>query len=235
MDRKKETTQLDPIDVACQACPMRNERDDASPAGDHTDDEPQILVGISFEDLFRAQEFLTAATRLAANGSLRLRDAVMVVKDEHGKTVVRETTDPQPGRAALGGAMWAGLFGLLLGGPVGLLAGTALGAGAGAVTAHVVDIGISDEWVAWFREAVQPDTATVALLVTQLDRDALVAEARRFTGAHLVYANLEQSTLDQISEGLGEPRPPTSDAEVSDLSQTSAGSQPEGDRGTPGS
>ena len=44
--------------------------------------------------------------------------------------------------------------------------------------------------------------------MTELDREALVAEARRFTGAHLVYANLEQSTLDRISDGLGEARPP---------------------------
>ncbi len=171
--------------------------------GDPQDGEPQILVGISFDDLFRAREFLTAATRLAANGSLALRDAVIVVKDENGRTMVRETTDPQPKQAALGGAMWAGLFGLLLGGPVGLLAGSAIGAGAGAVTAHVVDLGISDEWVAWFREAVQPDTATVALLVSDLDREALVAEARRFSGAHLVYANLDQATLDRITDGLG--------------------------------
>ena len=128
---------------------------------------------------------------------------MLVVKDEDGKTIVRETTDPQPKQAALGGAMWAGLFGLLLGGPVGLLAGSALGAGAGAVTAQIVDIGISDEWVAWFRQAVQPDTATVVLLVSDLDRDALVSEARRFSGAHLVYANLDQSTLDRITEGLG--------------------------------
>ena len=165
---------------------------------------PQILVGVSFEDQFRAQEFLTAATRLAARGELVLKDAVLVMKDSAGKTVVRETTDPQPGRSALSGAMWAGLFGLILGGPVGWLAGTALGAGAGAVTAHVVDLGISDEWVAWFREAVRPGTATVALLVTDLNRTALVEEARRFTGAHLVYANLDEGTLDRISDALGD-------------------------------
>lgn len=168
--------------------------------------EPQILVGISFSDLFRAREFLTAATRLAANDALVLRDAVLVVKDPEGKTIVRETTDPQPKQAALGGAMWAGLFGLLLGGPVGLLAGGAIGAGAGAVTAHVMDLGISDEWVAWFRDAVQPDTTTVVLLVSDLDRNALVAEASRFSGARLVYANLDQATLDRITAGLGGSR-----------------------------
>ena len=208
---------------------MREERHKHKTGDDETDDEPQILVGISFNDLFRAQEFLTAATRLAANDALRLRDAVIVVKDENGRTMVRETTDPQPKRAALGGAMWAGLFGLLLGGPVGLLAGSAVGAGAGAVTAHIIDIGISDEWVAWFREAVKPNTATVALLVTELDREALVAEARRFTGAHLVYANLDQSTLDRISDSLGEARQAaegTMSGSLESADGTSAGETP---------
>ena len=163
---------------------------------------PQTLVGISFPDIFRAQEFMTAATGLAAHGSLKLKDAVLVVKDADGKTHVKETIDPEPGRTALSGALWAGLFGLVLGGPVGWAAGLAVGAGAGAVTAKVVDLGISDEWVGWFRAAVQPDTATVALLAEDLDRNALVAEASRFTGAELVYANLDEHTLDRIKDAL---------------------------------
>ena len=179
---------------------------------------PESLVGISFDDVFRAQEFLTAATRLAAHGDFQIIDAVIVLKDKDGKTHVRETTDPQPGRSAMSGALWTGLFGLLLGGPVGWIAGAAVGAGAGAVTAKVVDLGISDEWVAWFRDAVQPDTATIVLLVTHLDREALVTEAARFTGAELVYANLDESTIDRIKDALGdthtaapgEPSTPTS-------------------------
>ncbi len=163
---------------------------------------PQTLVGISFPDIYRAQEFLTAATGLAAKGNLKLKDAVLVVKDADGKTHVKETIDPEPGRTALSGALWAGLFGLVLGGPVGWAAGLAVGAGAGAVTAKVVDLGISDEWVGWFRAAVQPDTATVALLAEDLDRNALVAEASRFTGAELVYANLDDHTLERIKDAL---------------------------------
>ena len=72
-----------------------------------------VLTSYTFADTFRAQEFLTAATRLAANQSLRLRDAVIVTKDATGKTVVRETVDLQPGRSAMSGALWAGLFGWL--------------------------------------------------------------------------------------------------------------------------
>ena len=174
----------------------------------HRSDEenaPQTLVGISFENTFRAQEFLIAASGLAAAGQLILKDAVMVVKDGSGKTVVHETTDPPAGRTALSGAMWAGLFGLILGGPVGWIAGLVVGAGVGAVTAKVVDLGITDEWVAWFRDAVQPGTATVALLVEDLDRDALVAEAARFTGAKFVYANLDAATIDRLRVALVSP------------------------------
>ncbi len=185
---------------------MKHEQPEAQPdeLTDEPTDEgiPQTLVGISFPDIFRAQEFMTAATGLAAKGSLKLKDAVLVVKDDDGKTHVKETIDPEPGRTALSGALWAGLFGLVLGGPVGWAAGLAVGAGAGVVTAKVVDLGISDEWVGWFREAVQPDTATVALLAEDLDRNALVAEASRFTGAELVYANLDHLTLDRIKNAL---------------------------------
>ena len=76
--------------------------------------------------------------------------------------------------------------------------------GAGAITAKVVDIGISDEWVSWFREAVRPDTATLAILVDDFDRNALVAEAARFPGAELVYTSLDELTLDRIKDALGQ-------------------------------
>jgi len=173
----------------------------------------QTLVGISFADSFRAREFLTAATRLAANQRLRLRDAVFVAKDDSGKTVVRETTDPQPGRTALSGALWAGLFGLILGGPVGWIVGAGVGAGTGAVAAKVIDHGVSDEWVGWFREAVEAGTTTLVLLVEDLDRAALVEELQRFAGARLVYANLDPLWLDRIDAALGETSstPPASE------------------------
>ena len=60
----------------------------------HTDDVSQTLVGISFENAFRAQEFLLAVGGLAAAGELKLADAVTVLKDQSGKTVVQETVDP---------------------------------------------------------------------------------------------------------------------------------------------
>jgi uncharacterized membrane protein len=168
------------------------------------DEIPQTLIGIAFPDAFRAQEFFTAATRLSVQGHLKLKDAVFVSKDQSGKTMVRETADPQPGRTAVSGAVWAGLFGLLLGGPVGWVAGAAIGAGAGAITAKAVDLGITDEWVGWFREAVQPGTTILAILAEDVDRQALTDELSRFHSAHLVYANLDPMWLDRIHAALGE-------------------------------
>jgi uncharacterized membrane protein len=174
------------------------------------DEIPQTLVGIAFSDSLRAQEFLTATTRLALNKQLVLRDAVFIAKTDDGHTVVRETIDPSPGRSALTSAMWTGLVGLLLAGPVGLGVGAAVGAGTGAVTAKVVDLGIPDEWVAWFREAAQPGTTILALLVTDLNREALLKEFERFEGAHLVYANLDEATLERLRAALGEAHDKTS-------------------------
>jgi uncharacterized membrane protein len=186
------------------------------------DDKPQTLVGVSFQDSFRAQEFMSAASRLASRHSLQVHDAVVVAKDDNGHTRVVETIDPQPGRAALSGAMWTGLLGLLLMGPVGWLAGGVIGAGAGAVAAKAVDLGVPDEWVAWFRDAVQPGTTTVVLLLTDVNMDALVEEAKRFVGAELIYANLDPISFDRVLSAFG-GTPRTADDTAGDTSGDTAG------------
>jgi len=187
---------------------------------DQGEGTPRTLVGISFGDALRAQEFLTAATRLGVNGKLKLIDAVIVTKGDDGRTMVRETVDLQAGRTALSGALWAGLFGLILGGPVGWAVGAGVGAGTGAVAAKVIDHGVSDEWVEWFRQSVQPGTTTLALLVEDLDQAALVSELERFTGATLVYANVDADWLDRMRVALGEatsvtPSAPTAPSDES--------------------
>jgi len=172
-------------------------------------DNNDALVGISLGDAFRAQELLTAITRLNANGQLKLRDAVVVVKDEAGGTRVRETIDPQPGPSALSGAVWTGLLGLVLGGPVGWLAGAALGAGVGAGAAKVIDVGVPDEWVTWFRDAVRPGTTTLVLLMGDVYVGSLAKELERFPGASLVHATLPESAISLLREATGEVSEPT--------------------------
>ena len=102
---------------------------DASDRGDTaTPGVNDTIVGVSFDDRFRATEFLTAMGRLASRKELVLKDVVLVTKADDGTTRVEESTDPTTGRAALSGALWASLLGLILGGPVGWVAGGVVGA-----------------------------------------------------------------------------------------------------------
>ena len=176
-------------------------------APDHHDTGNDVLFGISFSGPLLAQEFLMAMTRISAEGHLGMKDAVLVVKDADGKVHVRETVDPQPGRSAASGAMLAGFLGLLVGGPVGWIAGLGIGAGAGAITAKVVDLGIPDAWVDWFKEAVQEGTATVVVLADQVDLRVLEPEVHRFAGAKLVHTTLPVDALTRLQDALKPDEP----------------------------
>lgn len=172
---------------------------------DHNESESSTIVGLSFEDPYRAQEFQVAAVGMVAKHDLELLDVVTIVKDHDDRTRVIESIDPTPGQSAISGGMWAGLFGLLLGGPIGFAAGAAFGAGVGAVTAKVVDLGLPDAWVAWFREAVRPGTTTVVLLLDSPNVETVLSELERFTGARLVYANVPPDVIDRIRTAIDDP------------------------------
>ena len=174
-----------------------------------SDQDPSRLAAISFDDELRAVELMTAMTRLAREQKLRIVDAVFVVKDESGRTHVRETTDLQTGSTALGAGLWSGLFGLILGGPVGMLVAGGIGAGAGALTAKLVDVGVTDEFVEQLRELVRPATTTLCLLADHIDNDAVLAELSRFPGARYVAGNLPMEGIRRVREALGDAAPLT--------------------------
>jgi uncharacterized membrane protein len=161
-----------------------------------------VIIGVSFTRHVLAQQYLLAMGGLKESGALDLQDAVVVNKSEDGVVKVVETIDPTPGRAALNGAMWTSLLGLVLGGPVGWIAGLGIGAASGAVTAKIVDLGIPDEWVAWFRDAVEPGTSTVVILAEHVHVPALAEEAKRFAGAELLYTSMPDHAYQQLRAAL---------------------------------
>ena len=124
---------------------------------------------------------------------------MIVTKALDGGVKVTETIDPTPGRSALSGAAWTGLLGLIVGGPVGWLAGIGIGAGAGAVTAKMVDLGIPDDWVDWFKQAVRPGTSAVIILAEEVDMLALQHEAERFPGAELIESTLPDAAIADLT------------------------------------
>jgi uncharacterized membrane protein len=192
-------TSLPPPEITglSDAAPTADVISETMPPGDD-----EALFGISFADVFRAEEFLMALRGMASRGDLKLNDAVVVYKSDDGSVRARETKDLQPGGTAVSGAMWTGLIGLLIGGPIGFVAGLGIGAGAGAITAKVVDIGIPDEWVDWFKQAVHPHTSTVVALASHVDLAKLYHEAQRFAGAELVHTTLRPGASADLAAAL---------------------------------
>lgn len=166
------------------------------------DPDAQVIIGVSFDNVIKAQEYLLAMGRLRQSGVLELQDAVTVTKGDDGKVNVTETIDPTPGKAAISGGMWMGLLGLVIGGPIGWVAGIGIGAGAGAVAAKVIDLGIPDEWVDWFKDTVEPGTSTVIILARHVQVHALAKEAERFQGAQLLYTSLPDHAMDRLDEAF---------------------------------
>ena len=58
---------------------------------------------------------------------------------------------------------------------------------------------VPDEWIDWFREAVRPGTATIVVLVEDLDVAAFRAEVDRFAGAEILHTTLRAGALAELN------------------------------------
>jgi uncharacterized membrane protein len=156
---------------------------DAPPPDAGTADDAekhQHVVAILFDKPTRADEALLALVHVQQEGGIEISDAVIVAKPDEGRTVIRQTTDVTPGRAALGGAWLGTLVGLLFGGPIG---GALAGAAGGALYAKLVDIGLDDGWVKQMSEWIDPGTSALLLLLNDpVVRDEALKELGRFEG-----------------------------------------------------
>jgi len=159
----------------------------------------QQLAVLAFDSALRAQEFMTAVLRLQQEGKILVQDAVFVSKDEAGNARVVETTDPTPASAALGAGTWGLLFGALLAVPV---AGLVVGAASGALMAKLTDTGVPDDFVGEVRELVAPGRTALALLVSHIDRDAVLGELARFQGAELISGTLSPAAVEAVQAAL---------------------------------
>jgi len=87
------------------------------------------LVAIVFNDESTAFEMRAALSKMQKQYLLSMEDAVVVTRDENGKTRLHEASS-LTAAGAVHGAFWGMLLGLLFLNP---LLGAALGAGAGAI------------------------------------------------------------------------------------------------------
>jgi uncharacterized membrane protein len=122
------------------------------------------LVAKVFDKAEEADAALKSLKELEKKGTLKIRNAAILVKGNDGRLVLNETRDVDAKGGRLFGAVTGGLIGLL-GGPVGVIVGAAAGAGVGGLAARKIDMGFSDEFLATFEERLQPGNSALILLV----------------------------------------------------------------------
>jgi uncharacterized membrane protein len=161
----------------------------------------QILV-IALDKPTRASELLLALSNLAREGKVRMHDAVIVARDDDGRSRVLQTVDVTPAKGALAGTWWGMLAGLLVGGPV-FLATAVGGAAAGALYGRLVDRGLDDGWVKEMAQWVESGRSALLLLVDAGFDHAVITELHRFEGiGHVAYTTLPPDARAEVERAL---------------------------------
>jgi uncharacterized membrane protein len=154
------------------------------------------LVVVTFDDVGKADEAQQILKAMDKQGAPEIRNIAVLVKEQDGKTALRETADVDAKHGALFGAITGGLVGLL-GGPAGVVLGAAVGAATGRVTADKIDRGFSDEYLKRVQDALQPGTSALVTLIEHEAVDRVAASLKALDG-QLVRQRLTHDLVGQL-------------------------------------
>lgn len=150
------------------------------------------LVAIVFNDQSTAFEMRAALSKMQKQYLLTMEDAVVVTRDENGKTRLHEASS-LTAAGAVHGAFWGMLLGLFFLNP---LLGAALGAGAGAIAGKFTNIGIDNKMVKDVGDSLKPGTSALFILARRVTADKVLDGLKEFAGKGRVF----QTSLDKDDE-----------------------------------
>ena len=151
------------------------------------------LVAIAYPDeaaVTRAEANLAEAIHA---GLIDVEDVVVIVRDEDGTVDVRQGSTGV-GPAAVGGAMWGGLIGLVFLAP---LLGMAVGALAGGA---VWKAGVAESFVDELRESLTPGSAALVLLVREMTPEKVLPQIREH--GRVIQTSLSDKVEAQLAAAL---------------------------------
>ena len=161
---------------------------------------PVELVVAAFKDSQKANQALKSLKQLEKEGVIRLINAAVLRKGDHGITSIHETQDIHAGQGAIFGAIVGGLIGLL-GGPAGVIVGAAAGATTGGVAADRIDLGFPDETLNEIKQTLTPNTSAILALIQHEWVDRVATELEEF-GAALFNSALKAEIAEQLSQDV---------------------------------
>ena len=171
----------------------------AIPESQYRDAASVELFTLTLKDMAEANKALEALKPLTKKDVRAVLDAAVLVKDEDGKTSMKELEDVDRRHGALFGAITGGLIGLV-GGPAGVVVGAVAGAATGGVAAGWIDMGFPDEYLKTLQQSMQPSSALVVVLVDVTQADRVIETLADFGGDVLRQA-LTDEMVTELSAG----------------------------------
>jgi uncharacterized membrane protein len=150
------------------------------------------LVAVVFDDEATAFEMRAALVKMQKEYLIEIEDAVVVTRDQKGKTKLDQAVNLTTA-GAVGGGFWGMLIGLIFLNP---LLGAAIGAGAGALSGKLNDIGLNDKMMKDIGQAFKPGTSGLFVLVRRATVDKVLEGLKQFAGKGKVF----QTSLNKDDE-----------------------------------
>jgi uncharacterized membrane protein len=157
------------------------------------------LVVVGFPTAAEAETVRRELVDIQREQLVSLEDAVVVERDGEGTVHLRQAVNLTTA-GALGGGFWGALVGMLFLNP---LLGGAVGAGIGAVSGHLTDLGINDDFLREVGSTLPNGSAALCLLLREATPDRVVERLRAHAPhAKLLRTNLSHTDEDQLRELL---------------------------------
>jgi len=150
------------------------------------------LVAVVFDDEVTAFDMRAALVRMQKEHLIELEDAVVVTRDQKGKTKLDQAVS-LTSAGAVGGGFWGMLIGLIFLNP---LLGAVVGASAGALSGRFNDIGLNDKMMKDIGESFKPGSSGLFVLVRRATEDKVLQGLKQFTGKGKVF----QTSLNKDDE-----------------------------------
>jgi uncharacterized membrane protein len=160
------------------------------------------LIAIAYPDQAAVERARDRLRKAVTEGSIKVEDVVILIRDEDGTVKVRQGSTGMTS-AAVGGAMFGGLIGLIFLAP---LFGMAVGAvGAGAMWKSMFgDVGVAKSFVNELSEKLTPGSTALILLVREMEPERVLPQIKE--PGHRIQTSLNDEVEAQLDAALAAAR-----------------------------
>ena len=163
------------------------------------------LVAVVFDDESTAFDVRAKLVKMQSDYLIDLEDAVVVTRDQKGKTRLDQVVN-LTSAGAVGGGFWGLLIGMIFLNP---LLGALLGAGAGALSGKLSDIGLNDQMLKDLGKSFKPGTSGVFVLFRKATADKVLEGLKEFTGKGKIFRTSlskdDENALREVLESGMQP------------------------------